>query len=102
MPNARLIEKTEIQRATRRRTGDHLQKEREDARRWLQEARETGRAIELTLGPLERDETIKARYRIIARDEQCKVRFQTAKTRTYRNRKGDEEREAEVMIVTVV
>ena len=90
MPNARLIEKAEVQRATRRRAGDHIQKEREDARQWLRQARESGMAIELTLAAHERDETIKARYRIIARDEQCKIRFQTAKQRTYRNRKGKE------------
>ncbi|HWE62103.1 MAG TPA: hypothetical protein VHB98_10355, partial [Chloroflexota bacterium] len=61
----------------------------------------SGQAIELTLGPSERDETIKARYRAVARDEQVKIRFQTASQRTYRNRKGKEEYEAEVMIVMV-
>jgi len=102
MPNARLIEKHEIQRATRRRAGEHVLKEREDARQLLRQARDTARAIELTLGLTERDETIKARYRIVAKEEDLKIRFQTATQRTYTNRKGKEEREAEVMIVSVV
>lgn len=101
MPNARLIEKSEVQRAARRRTGEHVAKEKEDARQWLRQAKESGRAIELVLGPSERDETIKARYRAVAREEQLKIRFQTAAQRTYRNRKGKEEYEAEVMIVMV-
>jgi hypothetical protein len=101
MPNARLIEKSEVQRASRRRAGEHVAKEREEARQWLRQAKETGRAIELVLGTNERDETIKARYRAVAREEQVKIRFQTASQRTYRNRKGKEEYEAEVMIVMV-
>jgi hypothetical protein len=101
MPNARLIERSEVQRVTRRRSGEHAQKEREDARAWLRQARETGKAIELTLGPNERDETIKARFRTVAKEEQLKIRFQTSSQRTYRNRKGKDEYEAEVMIVTV-
>ena len=36
-----------------------------------------------------------------AKEEQLKIRFQTSSQRTYRNRKGKEEYEAEVMIVTV-
>lgn len=101
MPNARLIERSEVQRVTRRRAGEHVQREKEDARTWLRQARETGRAIELTLAPDERDETIKARFRTVAKEEQCKIRFQTSSQRTYRNRKGKEEYEAEVMIVMV-
>jgi hypothetical protein len=101
MPKVRLIEKHEIQRATRRRAGEHAQKEREDARQWLLEAKVNGQAIELSLGPDERDETIKARYRAIAKEEGVKIRFQTAISRTYKNRKGNEEREAEVMIILV-
>jgi hypothetical protein len=102
MPNARLIEKHEVQRATRRRAGEHVQKEREDARLWLRQAKESGRAVELTLGPKERDETIKARYRSVAKEEDLKIRFQTAAHRSYKNRKGKEEREAQVMIVMVI
>ena len=102
MPNARLIEKSEVQRTSRRRAGEHVAKEREDARQWLRQARESGRAIELTLAPSERDETIKARYRSVAKEDNLKIRFQTATQRTYKNRKGKEEREAEVMIVMVV
>lgn len=102
MPNARLIEKHEVQRATRRRAGEHVQKEREEARQWLRQARDLGRAVELTLGPKERDETIKARYRGVAKEEDLKIRFQTAAHRSYKNRKGREEREAQVMIVMVV
>ena len=102
MPNVRLIERHEVQRATRRRAGEHAQKEREEARQWLREAGEKDRAIELTLGADERDETIKARYRAIAKEQGLKIRFQTAASRTYKNRKGNEEREAEVMIILLV
>ena len=101
MPEVRLIEKTEIQRASRRRAGENIQREREDARNYLRQAKETGRAIELTLGSEERDETIKARYRSVAREEQLKIRFQTSSQRLYQNRKGRQEHEAEVMIVMV-
>lgn len=101
MPKARLIEKSEVQRTSRRRAGDHVARDREEARQWLEQAKEVGRAIELTLGPDERDETIKARYRAVAKDLQYKIRFQTAAQRTYRNRKGKEETEAAVMIVMV-
>ena len=101
MPNVRLIEKHEVQRATRRRAGEHAQKEREEARQWLRQAVEQNQAIELTLGQDERDETIKARYRAIAKELGTRIRFQTASSRTYRNRKGKDEREAEVMIILV-
>jgi hypothetical protein len=102
MPNVRLIEKYEVQRATRRRAGEHVQKQREEARQWLRQAKESGRAVEMTLGPNERDETIKARYRGVAKEEDVKIRFQTAAYRSYTNRKGKEEREAQVMIIMVV
>lgn len=102
VPNIRLIERHEVQRATRRRAGEHAQKEREDARQWLRQAAEKDQAIELTLGPDERDETIKARYRAVAKEQGVKIRFQTAASRTYKNRKGNDEREAEVMIILVV
>ena len=101
MPNARLIEKSEVQRTSRRRADEHVGREREEARQWLQQAKEAGQALKLTLGPQERDETIKARYRAVAKDMQFKIRFQTAAQRAYTNRSGKEEREAEVMIVTV-
>lgn len=101
MPNARLIEKSDVQRTSRRRAGEHVGREREEARQWLQQAKEAGQAIELTLGPQERDETIKARYRAVAKEMQFKIRFQTAAQRAYKNRRGKEEREAEVMIVMV-
>ncbi len=101
MPKVRLIERHEVQRATRRRAGEHAQKEREDARQWLHQAKDEGRALELTLGPDERDETIKARYRTIAKEEGVKIRFQTAASRMYKNRKGNDEHEAEVMIILV-
>jgi hypothetical protein len=101
MPNVRLIEWSEVQRVTRRRSGEHAQKEREDARTWLRQAQESGKPIELTLAPNERDETIKARFRTVAKEEHLKIRFQTSSQRTYRNRKGKEEYEAAVMIVTV-
>jgi hypothetical protein len=65
------------------------------------EAKGSGQAIELALGADERDETIKARYRTVAKDEGLKIRFQTAASRTYTNRKGALEREAEVMIILV-
>ena len=101
MPTVRLIDKSEVQRVSRRRAGEFAAKEREDARQWLREAKDAGRAIELSLGPNERDETVKARYRSVAKEEQFRIRFQTAAQRTYKNRKGKEEREAEVMIVVV-
>jgi len=102
VPNVRLIEKHDVPRATRRRAGEHVQKEREEARQWLRQAKESGRVVELTLGPNERDETIKARYRGVAKEEEVKIRFQTAVHRAYTNRKGNEEREAQVMMVMVV
>jgi hypothetical protein len=102
MPNARLVDKHEVQRTTRRRAGEHVQKEREEARRLLRQARELDKAIMLTLPPQERDETIKARYRIVAKQEGLKIRFQTIAQRTYRNRKGKDEYEAEVMAVWIV
>ena len=102
MPKARLVEKHEIQKVARRRAGEHVQREREEARTWLRQAKESGRAVELTLGPQERDETVKARYRIVAKEEDVKIRFSTASYRSYKNRKGKEEREAQVMIVLVV
>lgn len=102
MPNARLVDKHEVQRTTRRRAGEHVQKEREEARRLLRAAREQDKAIMLTLPPQERDETIKARYRVVAKQEGVKIRFQTLSQRTYRNRKGKDEYEAEVMAVWVV
>ncbi len=101
MPKARLIEKHEVQRAVRRRTGEHVQRQREEARRWLKQAKDGGRAIELTLGANERDETVKARYRAAAKEEDLKIRFQTAIHRNYTNRKGVLEQEAEVLIVLV-
>ncbi len=102
MPTARLIEKSEVRRAARRRAGEHVRREREEARNLLRQARTSSKVIELTLGQDERDETVKSRYRIVAREEGVKVRFQTAAQRTYRNRKGREEYEASVMIVQVV
>ena len=102
MPTARLIERSEVRRATRRRAGEHVRREREEARTLLRQARTSSKVIELTLGEDERDETIKSRYRIVAREEGVKVRFQTGAQRTYRNRKGREEYEASVMIVQVV
>jgi len=101
MPDVRLIDKAEVQRVVRRRTGELAAKEKEEARQWLRQARESGRAIELTLGSNERDETVKARYRIVAKEEKVRIRFQTAAQRTYHNRKGVEEKEAAVMIVVV-
>ena len=101
MPEVRLIEKSDVQRTARRRAGEHIQKERETARTYLRQAKESGKAIELSLDAGERDETIKARYRSVAREEQLRIRFQTAAQRTYQNRKGRQEREAEVMIVMV-
>lgn len=102
MPNARLVDKHEVQRTTRRRAGEHVQKEREEARRLLRQARDLDKAIMLTLPQQERDETIKARYRIVAKQEGLKIRFQTISQRTYRNRKGKDEYEAEVMAVWIV
>jgi hypothetical protein len=102
MPNARLVDKHEIQRTTRRRTGEHVQREREEARRLLRQARDQDKAIVLTLPPQERDETIKARYRVVAKQEGIKIRFQTLAQRTYRNRKGKDEYEAEQMAVWIV
>ena len=101
MPSVRLIDKSEVQRVSRRRAGEFAAKEREEARQWLREAKEAGRASNFRWGQIERDETVKARYRSVAKEEQFKIRFQTASTRTYRNRKGKEEREAEVMIIVV-
>jgi|SRR6185437_3787935 hypothetical protein len=101
MPKARLIEKHEVKRATRRRAGDHVVKQREEARQWLKEARETGKAVELTLDPRERDETVKNRYRLVAKSEGWKLRFHTASRRNRTNRKGVAQQEADVLIVVV-
>ena len=102
MPTARLVPKSEVQRTTRRRAGEHVQKEREDARRLLRQARSQDKAIVLSLPATERDETIKARYRVVAKEEGLKIRFQTIAQRTYRNRKGRDEHEAEEMAVWIV
>lgn len=101
MPKARLIEKHEVKRATRRRAGEHVQKQREEARSWLRQAREGGKALELTLSLQERDETVKNRYRLVAKDEGVKVRFHTASQRQHTNRKGISQQEADVLIVVV-
>ena len=71
------------------------------ARAWLQQAREHDKAIELRLGPDERDETVKLRYRLVAKHEQVRVSFRTISQRPYRNRKGREEYEAAVLAVLV-
>jgi len=102
MPKGRLIEKHEVKRATRRRAGEHVQKEREEARAWLRKAKAGDKALELTLSPEERDETVKNRYRIIAKDEGLKVRFHTGSERQYTNRKGVIQAEADVLIVVVL
>ena len=101
MPKARLIEKHEVRRATRRRAGEQVQKQREEARNWLKQAKDGGKALELTLSPQERDETVKNRYRLVAKDEGWKVRFYTASQRQHTNRKGIAQSEADILIVVV-
>ena len=90
-----------MKKATRRRTGDQVVRQREEARQWLREARESGKAIELTLDPKERDETVKNRYRMVAKSEGWKVRFHTGSRRSHTNRKGIGRMEADVLIVLV-
>jgi hypothetical protein len=102
MPNVRLIDKSEIHPRIRRRSGEHVREEQAQARSWLVQARDTGQALELVLAANERDETVKARYRIIAREENLKIRFQTGTTRAYTNRKGRAEQEAESIVVQII
>ena len=60
MPTARRVETP--QRTVRaRRRSDTLELERAQVRDLLQQARETGKAIELALGAEERDETVKGK-----------------------------------------
>src|SRR5579875_2739943 len=101
MPKVRMVEMSEVRQRPRGRNNEQAQKDREEARQLLIQARKSGKVIELTLGPEERDETIKGRFRAAAKIEQLKLRFQTAKQRTYRNRRGMEETEAEVLLVLV-
>ena len=101
VPKARLIEKHEVKKATRRRAGDQVVKQREEARQWLKEARETGKAVELTLDAKERDETVKNRYRLVAKSEGWKLRFHTVSRRSHTNRKGVGQLEADILIVVV-
>jgi leucyl-tRNA synthetase len=101
VPKARLIEKHEVKKAARRRSGDNVQKQRDEARQWMMDARESGKAVELTLDPKERDETVKNRYRLVAKSEGWKLRFHTSSRRSHTNRKGIEKFEADVLIVVV-
>ncbi len=101
MPKARLIEKNEVKKAARRRSGDNVLKQLEEARQWMKEARESGKAVELTLDLKERDETVKNRYRMVAKREGWKLRFHTSSRRSHTNRKGIEKAEADVLIVVV-
>ena len=87
--------------ARARRRSDALEQERAQIRDLLQQARESGKVIELALSTEERDETVKMHYRAIAKETGDAIRFQTARSRSYRNSRGRDEYEAEVMLVFV-
>ena len=101
MPTARLVETPQPTARARRRRSETLELERAQIRDLLQQARETGKVIELALGAEERDETVKMHYRAAAKESGDTIRFQTARPRAYRNSRGREEYEAEVMLVFV-
>ena len=100
MPTARLVDKSTVVQSRRRDT-TRTHQEREEARKILREARDSGQAIELTLEPEERESTLKLRYRQVAKEEELKLRFQTAQQRARRTRQGKETVEAEVLLVLV-
>lgn len=100
MPTARLVDPPVARRRTDRRAAA-LAEERWQIRELLTQAGASEQAIELTLAPDERDETVKLRYRGVARDMGYGIQFQTGRQRSYLNRKGKEEREAEVLLVHV-
>jgi len=100
MPTARLVA-TPVPTARARRRSDILEQERVQIRDLLQQARESGKVIELALAAEERDETVKMHYRAVAKETGDTIRFQTAQSRPYRNGRGRDEYEAEVMHVFV-
>jgi hypothetical protein len=100
MPVARLVERPAVTPRRRGRSAA-LEHELAEIRRLLQQAAESGRVIELTLAADERDETVKLRYRGVARDLDYAIRFQTGHQRTYRNRRGNEQYEADLLHVFV-
>jgi hypothetical protein len=75
--------------------------ERAQARDQIREACESGKLIELTLDPDERAPTIRLRYQAVARELGYAVRFQTARSRSYRTWDGREKAEAAVLLVSV-
>jgi len=100
MPTVRLIEKSDIPRSRRHRDGrNHL--DWEEARAILHAARDADQAVELTLEPSERAETIKLHYRAVAKEEGLRLRFRTAASRERRTRRGRETTEAAVLLVRV-
>src|SRR5262249_40518920 len=102
MPVAQLIAPETVQPIRRGRSGDgRAREEREAARAWLRQAREQDKAIELRLGSDERDETVKQRYRLVAKQEQLRVSLLVITQRLYRTRKEREEYEVEVLAVLV-
>ena len=100
MPVARLVEKPAAPIRTRRRS-DALEDERARIRDLLRQAGAPGRVIELALDPDERDETVKMRYRAVAKETGATTRFQTARHRPYINRAAQEGQEAAVLHVFV-
>ena len=99
MPTTRLIAMPMV--PARRRHSEALEQERAQMRNLLQQARKTAKVLELTLSPEERAETIKMHCRTVARQAGWTVQFQTGRLRPYRNRKGREDYEAEVLLVFV-
>jgi hypothetical protein len=85
----------------RHRHSAAVNEEQIQLREVLRQALATRRAIELTLADTERDETIKARYRIAARALGCRLRFQTLQYRPYRDRNGQDGEEAAVLLAVV-
>ena len=99
MPTMRLLESPPP--PAHRRRDSRLAAEHAQVREVLRLALATGQAIELTLEDTERDETIKTRYRIAAREVGCAIRFQTLQRRPFRDRNGHEGEEAAVLLAVV-
>jgi hypothetical protein len=97
MPGIRLLDQSPLPPPRRRVTA----LERAQVADQLRRAHETGTVIELTLDPDERAAAIRLRYQAVARELGYAVRFQTARTRRYRDWQGTERGEAAVLLVHV-